>query len=185
MTLTEFWDHVEKCRRADPDAHAERLVARLAKRPVETIVAFDHVWQTRRNRAYSWNVWGAAYLINGGCSDDGFIDFRSWLILRGRKVFDRAVKNPDALASIVDPDSDRHECECYPGMDAWFAATRTARGKGGYNAWDAARAAKYPVPPPLPPLGRGWDFDNDARMRKRYPRLAALYLDRAGDGRIV
>jgi hypothetical protein len=30
-------------------------------------------------------------------------------------------------------------------------------------------------------MGRQWDFDDDAQMRKRLPRLAAMYLD-GGEG---
>ena len=178
MTQKEFWEHIEKSRRKDPYAHADRLVARLAKRPPADVLAFDRLWLVFRNRAYSWNMWGAAYLINGGCSDDGFIDFRSWLILRGRAVYTAALKNPDSLAAVVDPDEDVFECECYPGMDAWFLATGTVQDDAGYDAWDAAWAAQNSTPDPLPALGRGWDFNNDRQMRKRYPCLAALYLDR-------
>ena len=36
--------------------------------------------------SYRWDLWGAAYLANGGCSDDGFDYFRGWLIGQGRKV---------------------------------------------------------------------------------------------------
>ena len=31
MTLDEFWEHIQKSKRADPDAHAERIEKRLAK----------------------------------------------------------------------------------------------------------------------------------------------------------
>jgi hypothetical protein len=36
-------------------------------------------------------------LINGGMSDDGFTDFRYWLISRGRDVYERALADPDSL----------------------------------------------------------------------------------------
>ncbi len=181
MTQKEFWEHIEKSKRRDPEAHAERLVARLAKLPVAKIIEFDRVWHTFRNRAYSWTVWGAAYLINGGCSDDGFIDFRSWLILQGSKVYAAAMKNPDSLAGVVDPDEEECTCECYPGMDAWFAATGTAQDAAGYDAWLAAFRAKYPTTEPLPSLGRGWNFDDDRKMRSRYPHLWVLYNEDDGD----
>ena len=48
--------------------------------------------------AYCWSLWGAAYVINGGCSDDPFVDFRASLISRGRQVFERALSDPDSLA---------------------------------------------------------------------------------------
>ncbi|CAO0826683.1 hypothetical protein SMICM17S_03662 [Streptomyces microflavus] len=35
--------------------------------------------------AYRWPLWNAAYLIEGGCGDDGFMDFRDGLVLLGRR----------------------------------------------------------------------------------------------------
>ena len=34
------------------------------------------------------------------CSDDGFIDFRAWLIAQGREVYLAALKDPDSLADV-------------------------------------------------------------------------------------
>lgn len=46
-------------------------------------------------------MWGAAYLIKDGvCSSDGFWYFQVWLIGLGREAFERAVANPDNLASV-------------------------------------------------------------------------------------
>ena len=92
MTLDEFWDHIRATKRKDPDAHQERLVKRLAKLPVDDILDFGNWWWIVRCEAYSWNLWGAAYIINGGCSDDGFDYFRGWLILQGRDVFPELVE---------------------------------------------------------------------------------------------
>ena len=35
-----------------------------------------------------------------GCSDNGFIDFRDWLIAQGLEVYMAALKDPDSLADI-------------------------------------------------------------------------------------
>src|SRR3954463_8818781 len=115
MTLDEFWEHVRKTRRKDPREHADALTARLAKRPPAEIIDFDHWWGVLKRESYTWIVWGAAYIIGGGCSDDGFIDFRSWLILQGRDVFQKVVADPDSLADLkIGHDT---QCECYPAMD--------------------------------------------------------------------
>ena len=174
MTLKEFWEHIEKTRRKDSDAHVDRLVARLAKLPPGRIIDFHQRWNQLQRAAYNWNLWGAAYLINGGCSDDGFDYFCDWLLLQGRKVYEAALKNPDSLADVVDPDEGECECGCSPGMHAWFRATGTEHA---YEEFEAARAAKYPEHPPLPRLGGRWDHDDDRQMRKRFPRLWALYND--------
>lgn len=175
MTRDEFWTHIEATRDADADEHAERLTERLAKLSVDDILDFEHWWETALNTAYRWDIWGAAYLINGGCSDDGFEYFRPWLVLQGRKVYESAVENPDSLADIVDPDEEV-ECECYPGADAWFRATGTKRDDTGYKAWHAALTARHQRVP-LPELNQDWDHDDDQEVRRQLPRLAALYLD--------
>src|SRR5438067_2330309 len=103
MTRTQFWEHIAASKRHDSEAHAERLAKRLAKLPMREILAFDHWWNVALAEAYFWDLWGAAYLINGGCSDDGFEYFRRWLILQGSDVFKAAIKQPDSLADVVNP----------------------------------------------------------------------------------
>jgi len=66
-------------------------------------------------------------------------------------------------------------------MDAYFAATGIGEDEGRFDAWRAAFDAQYPKREPLPKLGRRWNFDSDRTMRKKYPRLAALYLARDGN----
>ncbi|QJX00004.1 DUF4240 domain-containing protein [Frigoriglobus tundricola] len=177
MTLDEFWDHIQKSKRKDPDAHAERLEARLAKLKPDHILDFSHWWHVMMCEAYSWNLWGAAYLINGGCSDDGFHYFCNWLILKGRDVFQAAVTNPDTLADVVDPDAEFTECGWDPGANAWFTATKTKSDDAGYAAFGAAEQARHPGRRPYPDLGIEWDHDDEEEMGKRYPRLSALYTD--------
>lgn len=180
MTLKEFWEHVQKTRRIDPDAHAERLIARLAKLSVAKIIAFNQRWNELHRAAYNWNLWGAAYLINGGCSDDGFDYFRDWLLLQGRAVYEAALKDPDSLADVVSADDvSAGEMSAYPGRDAWFHKTGTERDEDGYAEWEAAYSAKHPDTPRLPRLGGRWDHDSDRQMKKRLPRLWALYNEDA------
>jgi hypothetical protein len=182
MTLDEFWDHIDKSKRKDPDAHAERLEKRLAKLKPEEIIDFGYWWDVMHTEAYHWHLWAAAYLINGGCSDDGFHYFCNWLILRGRVVFQAAVSNPDTLADVVDPDEDEVEWDGSPGSAAWFTATKTKEDAAGYAALETAERARQPNRQPYPELGEGWDFDDDEEMRKRLPRLSALYTDGDADG---
>jgi hypothetical protein len=178
MTLDEFWEHIHKSKRKDSAAHVKRLIARLAKLKPDEVLDFDHWWHLMMGEAYNWNLWGAAYLINGGCSDDGFEYFRDWLILQGRDTFQAALTNPDTLADVTDPARDDYECECYPGTDAWFAAVGADPDDDGYAAFHAAREARHPGRSTrLAPfedgqeLGEGWDFDDADEMKKRYPKL--------------
>lgn len=181
MTLAQFWEHIQKSKRKDADAHAERLTKRLAKLPVAEILDFDRCWDQLHSQAESWNLWGAAYIINGGCSDDGFDYFRGWLILQGRKVYEAALKNPDSLADVADPDEEFCELGGRPGWDAWFQATGTEKDEGGYDALIAALESKSRKSGKKRGMGRSWDFENDKKMQKKYPRLWALYMNTDGD----
>ncbi len=169
MTRDEFWEHIRVTRRRDPDEHVERLAARLGKLPLQEILSFGRWWHVMEVRSYTAKLWGAAYLVNGGCSDDGFEYFRWWLILRGREVFEAALKRPDSLAEVLKGDGDV-EAMFHPAHDAYCAVT------GGGEDYYAALAARYPKLPPYPTLKDEWDFDDDAQMRKRYPKLFATYV---------
>jgi hypothetical protein len=175
MTEGEFWDHVRLTRHADPDEHADRLAGRLAELPEGEILDFAYLWAVLAARAYRRDLWGAAYLINGGCSDDGFCYFRWWLILQGRTVYEAVIADPDSLAEVLDGE-DEVEAEVYPEQDAWFTATGTERDADGYEAYGRAQKFRHPKWPQLPPLAKRWNFDDDDEVRRRFPRLAAMYL---------
>ncbi len=166
MTHDEFWaliaEHVTHVEGDFPTV--EGVEAALASRPVEEIVSFDLVFSELYCKSYSWDLWGAGYVINGGCSDDGFDYFRGWLIATGRDVFDAALRDPDSLADVTDDDV---ECE-----DMLYVAGHAYEQASGGKELTGA-SYKYPD------LGDGWDFDDDDEMRRRYPKLCAKFLDRA------
>ena len=78
---------------------------------------------------------------------------------------------------VISPDDDEPEWDGSPGYDAWFVATKTKPNDAGYAALNAAEEARNPGRHPYPELGAGWDFDDDEEMRKRLPRLSALFAD--------
>lgn len=47
--------------------------------------------------ACRWDLWAVAHVLMDGCSDDGFTDFRKWLIMRGEPVYRAALRDPDSL----------------------------------------------------------------------------------------
>lgn len=172
MTVADFWKLIDSTRKSDPEAHVESLVARLAKLGEPEILSFGHHWHTLHGQAYQWLLWGAAYILNGGCSDDGFTDFRSWLLLQGQTVYDAALKDPDSLAKL-DLEMDEACCECYPAPEAYEHAT----GKKG-DAYYAALSKTYPDRTQAEePAGEEWDFDNEEQNRERLPKLVAKFED--------
>ncbi|GAA0556427.1 hypothetical protein GCM10010172_44200 [Paractinoplanes ferrugineus] len=53
-------------------------------------------------RLYSWRHAAAADMACGPVDDDGFTDWRSWVITLGRESFERIAADPDNLADIDD-----------------------------------------------------------------------------------
>ena len=77
------------------------MIAELAAADPEEIVAWGRHLDKVMVASGQEDLWAAAYLINGGCSDEGFDAFRGWLIAHGREIVARSVKSPDSLAEMA------------------------------------------------------------------------------------
>lgn len=109
MDYEEFWRLIDSTRsksNGDGYVQADLLVEELVQLSEADIIVFDKNFQEYMNQAYSNDLWAAAYIINCGCSGDGFMDFRAWLIGQGLEVFEEALKNPEILADVVKPGTD-------------------------------------------------------------------------------
>ena len=100
MPADKFWQIIDRAAKSDrdPDAHVTALRMALHDLSLEEIISFEAAFRRYLNEAYTWDLWAAAYLIHGGCSDDGFEYFRRWLVSRGRDVYEAALADPDSLA---------------------------------------------------------------------------------------
>lgn len=128
MDAATFWHMIERAKaesNGDCDQEAQLLELWLAQLLPEEIQSFDRILWKHRSLSYSDNLWAAAFIINGGCSDDGFEDFRGWLIGQGEAIFYAALQDPDSLAEIVDSNRDDYMCESllYVAMGAYEAQT--------------------------------------------------------------
>jgi hypothetical protein len=164
MDRSTFWKIIEMSRKnakGDPEEQLEGLRARLEGLDAAEIVEFGTIFNEYSARAYTWELWAAAYLIGGGCSDDGFLDFRGWLISQGENVFERALKDPQYLARVVKGDEDcQYEGFQYVAGEAW-------ENKHGSDGPD------YPDPvstQPLNPAGVPWSEAGDY-LERRFPQL--------------
>jgi hypothetical protein len=189
MDTETFWQLVDEARARvgtgadDRGAEDDPLPGVLTDLLVETltadeILAFAVVSDGLSHAAYAWPVWGAAYLIEGGCSDDGFMDFRDGLVLAGRATFERTLVEPDSLAdhpvvaALAGSGSAWFGYESLDSLvgDAWSRAT----GEDD-EAYYAAREATSVAPSRSEPDGEHWDFDDEAENVRRLPRLSALF----------
>ncbi|MDT0307586.1 DUF4240 domain-containing protein [Streptomyces sp. DSM 44917] len=169
MDETDFWEIVDETREAtgggDPDAHADLLVERLAGLDPESVTDFARHFEARFNRAYRWDVWGAAWvLLGGGVGDDTFENFRCWLISQGRQVFEGTLSAPDELAALLPVDFD-------PVTDG----EAEELGYAAYDAYEQLTGDQLPAlglpEAPREPAGDPVDFEDDAALAAAYPRL--------------
>lgn len=104
MNNTEFWSLIEKSKSFEEE-RVQWLTEELSKRSISEIVDFEFVFQSYMNESYQSHLWGAAYLMMGGCSDDCFDYFRGWLISQGQEVYEKTLKNPEFLANYIDDEN--------------------------------------------------------------------------------
>jgi hypothetical protein len=164
MDRAEFWRLIGEAKEAskgDLDAQLDILVGRLSEYPPEEIVSFDAVLHQLMNESYTWDLWAAAYILNGGCSDDCFDYFRGWLITQGEMVYGKTLRDPETLVSLLwvaDPGDFEFESILYA---AWTAY----ENKTGQEFPMNMRENQVPEP-----TGEKWDEDS---VDEKYPKLAA------------
>lgn len=167
MMLEEtFWELVDEARDDagdDDERFLEVLEKGLMELPPNAIEGFRERLDEVLARAYRWDLWAAAYIINAGASDDGFQYFRAWLVSRGRGVFERALEDPAGLETFVPADPD------------WLAEFEELLYLPVY-VLEQKTGEEVPLPEPLEtteeiaePQGQPWDAST---VETRFPALA-------------
>jgi len=100
MSTTYFWELIDQSKKQGAE-QVEWLARELSNKELKEIIDFEIEFQKKMVQSYTSWLWGAAFVIMGGCSDDGFDYFRGWLISRGEEVYNEAINNPEFLAGYL------------------------------------------------------------------------------------
>lgn len=103
MSEDQFWNIIKNSynRSKGITEHQIQLLGKILHRmSPQDIIKFENRFSQLRGKANDWKLWGAAFIINGGCSDDAFLDFRGWLIAQGKELYYQAIADPDSLAGL-------------------------------------------------------------------------------------
>lgn len=149
MNELEFWKIVENAHDlsgGDMDKKCAVIKTTVASLPKEDAIVFSSLFEAAMDKAYSWPLWAAAYIINGGCSDDSFSDFRASLISRGQEAFDRCMANPESLAA----DNFVEDAWFYEGYQ--YAVSDSVEAAAGF-------VPEREKPHPETPSGEEWSED--------------------------
>jgi uncharacterized protein DUF4240 len=159
---SKFWELVQRAHDGasdDMDRKCEALKAEIGKLSKSEASDFGVLFDTMMNRAYSHELWGAAYVVHGGCGDDTFNDFRSALISRGRACFERALADPDFLADEVFDET------------TWFYEGYQYAVSAGVKDVAGSQPGRR-LPDPDSPSGEDWVEDDLGTL---FPRLNAKF----------
>ena len=160
MNIDTFWELIDPGKNSEePEIEIAKVLKTLEASEIEAYQA--HFDQLKAN-AYQWDLWGAAYMIGGGCSDDSFIDFRYGLIAKGRQVYEQALQNPDSLAELGPDVEIENESFGYVALEVYEAKT-------------GSEMPRKSVSGSADPLGEEWDFEDKDENIKRIPKLTEMY----------
>ena len=102
MEKKEFWRLIEQSREVN---QAKWLTEELVQKGLDEILDFEFLFQGLMNDSYQSRLWGAAFVLMGGCSDDAFDYFRGWLIGQGEEIYYKVMKDPEFLADYINEDN--------------------------------------------------------------------------------
>lgn len=152
---------------SDEKEQEEILILQLSQLSPEEIVGFRLRTDKLLYDTYTSEMWCAGYIMNGGCSDDGFEYFRNWVISRGKETYYSAKENPDSLISEVSEDKDWYEFESF-----WYVALEAFKEKTGKELYEyidddnfTTREGNYPD------FEFTWKEDDSDSMKKICPKL--------------
>ena len=178
MDQGTFWDLISGAKKEhgqDMDASIQWLTNHLTALGPQYAQDFHDILHGYQELANQYGLWSAARLMcENGCSDDGFIDFRAWLIAQGKEVYFAALADPDSLADVEAYGGWQVEELTYVGNEALEAMT-------GQYAYENTDAAEYGIlleelrQDVVYGTGIQYPYEWD-EIAGRFPRLCEKYL---------
>jgi hypothetical protein len=151
----------------DQDEQEQFLIKEIGKLTPKEIIGFRLRTDKLLYDTYNSEMWCAGYIMNGGCSDDGFEYFRNWVISRGKDVYYNAKKNPDDLVTQVDEETEEYEFESF-----WYVALEAFTKKTGKVLYDYIDNDKFKTKEGnYPKIKFTWEEEKPETMKKICPKL--------------
>jgi len=153
------------------------LIGRLSELRTDELVSFGIRYQEYMDAAFDMRLWAAGFVICGGCSNDGFTDFRAWLIARGMAVYHNALIDPDSLVSVYDPATDDTGAQLELLNYAVSRAYRKKTCSGDLEAMLELEALLPRWHPPAVKNGDKWDGNTSrGALARVVPKLVNRFM---------
>lgn len=169
-----YWAIIQKAQdeTEDLDEMEEYLTEEVEKLTPKEMVGFYLRTQYLMHKSYTSALWCAGYIINGGCSDDGFEYFRLWLISAGKDIFYNAVADPDSLVDIVEQDNDGYEFEALT-----YVPINALENKTGQDLYDYIDDENFKYSAGALEMEFTWEEEDAASQKKLCPKLFTKFID--------
>lgn len=168
-----YWSIIDKSLKntSNQDAQEQFLIKEIGSLTPKQMIGFRLRTDKLLFDTYNSEMWCAAYLMNGGCSDDGFEYFRNRVISRGKDTYYKAKQNPDSLIGQVDDNVDIYEFESF-----WYVALEAFKQKTGKDLYDYIDNDNFKTKEgQYPQFEFTWQESNPESMKKICPKLFAKF----------
>lgn len=165
----KFWSIIDKSLKSTThqDDQEQYLIAEIEKLTPTEIIGFRLRTDKLLYDTYNSEMWCAAYIMNGGCSDDGFEYFRCWLISRGKDAYYKAKANPDHLINEVVKGAEFYDFESF-----WYVALEAFQRKTGKDLYDYIDNDNFKTKEgSYPQFEFTWQEEDSESMKKICPKL--------------
>lgn len=171
MAQDQYWRLVDDSIKnsVDQETQLTYLIRSLEKLSPAEMVGFRLRTDKLLFDTYNSEMWCAGYLMNGGCSDDGFEYFRLWVISRGRDVYEKAKADPDSLIAVADVEVPEglFDLESF-----WYVALTAFENKTGKQLYDYIDYDNFKFGEVnYPKFEFTWQEDDPESMKQICPRL--------------
>ena len=171
---TIFWNIVDSSLNSTKDQVSQEkfLIKEIEKLTPKQMIGFRLRTDKLLFDTYNSDMWCAGYIMNGGCSDDGFEYFRNWIISRGNDTFYKAKENPDSLISEFVEGQDYYEFESF-----WYVALTAFKNKTGKELYDYISDDFVTAEGNYPNFEFTWNEEDPETMKPICPKLFAKMWD--------
>lgn len=167
LSEEKFWEIIEN---SDQGRNLIELINALSD---DELIGFRYWWDYFSHKLYRQDLWAAAYIVRGGCSDDSFEYFRNWLILQGRQAVYNALQNADSLCDLFE----KTDCEDPEDEEANYIVMEEIERRADGSEDFREKLEQSEMPPFPGDIEFKWEEDDEESIRAVCPRIFDRFWD--------
>ena len=100
LVESDFWKLIEFTKKQsnnNKEKQIELLTSILKSKSDKEVLNYGKIYECLYSKSATEQLWALIYTMNGGCGDDSFDYYRSWLISEGKEKFYDLLSDPEIL----------------------------------------------------------------------------------------